>query len=82
MPATVRLRRDVLREMGNVKGWDTDSAIATGLNIDRGSFSRIMAGKQGVGGGLIAAVLTAFPRSPFDRFFEIVSDEADESVAS
>ncbi len=82
MPATVRLRRDVLREMASVKGWETDSAIATGLDIDRGSFSRIMAGKQGVGGGLIAAVLNAFPKSPFERFFEIVADEANEQVAS
>lgn len=82
MPATVRLRRDVLREMASAKGWQTDSAIAKGLDIERGNFSRVMRGTQGVGGRLIASVLSAFPASPFERFFEIVPDGAeDEAVA-
>jgi transcriptional regulator with XRE-family HTH domain len=80
MPATVRLRVEVLREMASAKGWDTDSQIAAGLGIDRGSLSRVLAGKQGVGGGLIAAVCGAFPRSPFERFFEIVPDAVSEQV--
>jgi hypothetical protein len=81
MAATVRLRRDVLREMGAVKGWETDSAIATGLGVDRGNFSRVMSAEQGVGGRLIAAILTAFPKSTFERFFEIHDDNTvDEQV--
>lgn len=80
MPATVRLRIDVLREMSSAKGWDTDSQIALGLGLDRGNFSRVLSGKQGVGGTFIAAVCSAFPKSPFERFFEIVPDQVDEQV--
>lgn len=80
MRATVRLRVTMLREYGAAAGWKNDSQLAAGIGFDHGSLSRVLAGKQGVGGGLIAAVCSAFPSSPFERFFEVVPDYAADQL--
>lgn len=78
MASRIRLRTGQYVKFAALKGWKTQAAQATALNVTEPTVGRVLTGKRAPGEAFIAAVLTAFPELEFADLFEVVDD--DEQV--
>lgn len=73
---TLAINRAGFAELREQSGIVTDRQLAERLELDKGTVSRVLAGKSAPGPLFIASVLVAFPVT-FDRVFDVI----DEPVA-
>lgn len=76
MVATLRLREDQLDKIRKTAGLSTDASLAARMNMDPGTVSRVLRGKQTPGPRFIAALVGCFPGWDIDDLFVITTEDA------
>ena len=69
---TVQLKADLFRDIANLRGWNTNTAIGAAIGVDRRIVKRILDGEQPPTVEFIAGFLSAVPEAGFRRTFELV----------
>ena len=69
--AALRVRWDVVNALREMKGLETDQALAAAMGIDKSSVSRVTNGKQQPGPKFIAALCVALG-AKINNLFEVV----------
>jgi len=70
--ARLRFRRFTFESDAAELGAKNDLERAELLGLDKGTYSKIINGRQDPGGKFCAHVLYLFPDKPFERYFEVV----------
>ena len=76
MLATLRLRTEQLSKLRRLAGIETDIALAARMNVDAGTISRVLRGKQSPSPRFIASLVEAFDGMDFADLFEVVPGHA------